>query len=222
MTDFFQTQAGLDIDSNAPNGLRDDAPLRHNFSQNNVIVGFGRSTTTRATRKLISHSYTEKFKTKLDKFKEKNPNATEAEYKKFIIERIMPEKQAVEFGKETLLQILSQEDCIGIRFAFCMAPEKDTAGNFIFKESILALGIKNESGKSVPVKNERFKKNDPPLDNDPIVKEKGNGKCYTDYVSEMGIPQDDFAKEVYDAWKENKLTDDAKPIKQLLKNFFAM
>lgn len=135
-------------------------PVEISFSKSAVSpTSFGETVTTKACREMIKN----KFEAEIADL----PANADKVY-------------AVEFGREAILEILSQEGCEAIRFAFC----KLDKGEGFLEDSIVAIGIKSNQR---PIKEEYFTENfagnfliDPPM-----VKERGNGKRLSEFVQEL-------------------------------------
>jgi len=164
----FVTDSGLDYDGQKWNtnthieiGLpSDDAPF-----------GFGRSITPRAFRKMIGDKL---LKIKTD-FSRSGTSQSSEELKLFL----NSQKCSVEFGKETILRVLSQKDCIGLRFTFCLNDKEE--------DSIIVSGLVEQEGQTFILNKEAYKNENL---NNPITTfddEKGVGKSYGDFVKETGI-----------------------------------
>ena len=92
-----------------------------------------------------------------------------------------------EFGKESILRVISQKDCVGLRFTFCLNNDGE--------ESIIISGLTIEKGKPVILNKEAYKKEN--LDK-PITTfddEKGVGKSYGQFAIETEINLDELMKD---------------------------
>lgn len=155
--------------------------IAHNLTPSTKPGGFGDSITPEACNKMINNFIT----VTIEGFFKENPSATLPEFVDFL----KKEHIAVEFGKEALLRILTQEGCEGIRFAFCK--------NHDDENSIIALGIEIDSASPVNsqlIKNGVFTRTSRPAaaEDDPMAEEKGHGITLFDYInaSTSVTPQD--------------------------------
>lgn len=131
-------------------------------TQEETAADYGQTVTPAACRHMID----ELFKSDLENITEKGN-----------------EPYAVEFGKDSLLRILSQSGCEGIRFAFCKKPIDGT-------KTLVAIGI---DSKGRAIKLEYFTKFT--LSYPPVLEEKGNGKSLRQYVDELKSSQTEITPE---------------------------
>ncbi len=131
-------------------------------TQEETAADFGQTVTPAACRHMID----EFFKSELENLVTKGH-----------------EPYAVEFGKDSLLRILSQSGCEGIRFAHCKKPTDGT-------KTLVAIGIDAE-GRAIKLEHfTKFTLNFPP-----VLEEKGNGKSLQQYVDELKSSQTEITPE---------------------------
>lgn len=172
----FVTNSGLDYDGKK---WITDAELEIALQPDNLPSGFGRSITPGAFRKMIS--------SKLIKLKNEfiatRPQYDSEQLKSFLNNQ----KCAVEFGKETILRVLSQKNCTGLRFTFCV--------NDVDEESIIVSGLIEENGKTSIINKEAYRTAN--LGTRPVTTlddEKGVGLSYGQFANEATIDLDDLLK----------------------------
>lgn len=145
----YVTNNGIDviIDADGKEILKDGNHLEYILAPDNSPTGAGLTASPKATNKMISDQIYENVK----EIVQRNSSKTEEEIKVAIIAEFSDKHIATEFGKESLLRLLSQEGCIGIRFTTC----KSLKGR-----SIVAVGLieaeENGSKISVPLKKEFY------------------------------------------------------------------
>lgn len=194
----YVTETGVDFFNNK---FHSDRTLTYDLISDDNPIGFGKTVTPRAANAMIKQRITETVEAII---KAKSPAiSTEAQLVEYITDKLTSDRVAIEYGRETLLRILSQEDCVGIRFANC----KNSNG----KNSIVAIGITSENinGKLVPVPLKKGKylvgdievptaqiatfENDP---SEPLIEEEGNGSDSLTLLSNMGISVKDLLKDI--------------------------
>ena len=174
-TNKFVTDSGLDYDGkkwNTKTHIEIDLP------SDDTPPGFGRSITPRAFRKMIG----DKLLKLKDEFRRSGAQQNSNELEIFLA----GQKCSVDFGKESILRILSQKGCDGLRFTFCLNDQMD--------ESIIVSAYVEDKGESVIINKDAYRKEN--LDN-PITTfddEKGVGKSYADFVKQTGIPLEELMK----------------------------
>lgn len=166
------------------------------FNQNSIvelelekeapIKDSGALVTTAAFRQMIK----QKLSLLQDELR-KDPELTEA----MITEKLNNKICSVDFGKGTLLRLLSQSRCMGLRFTFCVNHEN--------QDSIIVSGIEFINGsidpntgrvvgaKAIVLNYENYS-----LENASGSKtmddEKGVGRNYADFFNEIQLPFSDF------------------------------
>lgn len=187
---FYATKTGVDF----VNGkLVTDQPLEYNLTSDDSPVGFGKTITPRAATFMIHQKIKENVQMLLDKLSKEHITSQEQLDK--INGHFSNDRIAIEFGKESLLRILAQDECIGIRFTFC----KNTAQS----DSIVAIGISEEKTQnqkiSVPLKKASFSPQSMAtsiLDvSNPIIEEEGVGKTTKAVIEDMGLSLDSIINE---------------------------
>jgi hypothetical protein len=149
--------------------------------------GYGRSITPAAFRKMVSSKLVELK----NQFIKTNPEGTDTDLRSFL----QNQKCSVEFGKESILRVLSQKDVVGLRFTFCL--------NDQLEESIIVSGLVESNEEETIVVDGRqetrkktliFNKDAYRLENindqqsvTSFDDEKGVGKSYLDFLEETEI-----------------------------------
>jgi hypothetical protein len=186
----FVTDSALHYDSKT--GWNTNFHMEINLPDDDTSIGFGRSITPGAFRKMVG----DKLIALKNAYQKLNPQPDEIALQGYLNEQ----KCAVEFGRESILRVLSQKDCIGLRFTFCLNDEG--------KESIIVSGLTEEeveeniNGK--PQKRRRtcmIGRDVYRADNlgkpgliMPFDDEKGVGKSYGDFVNESEISMAELLK----------------------------
>ncbi|MCE2996209.1 MAG: hypothetical protein ACK5RG_02725 [Cyclobacteriaceae bacterium] len=157
--------------------------------------GYGRSITPAAFRKMVSSKLVELK----NQFIKTNPNGTEADLRSFLQNQTC----SVEFGKESILRVLSQKDVVGLRFTFCLNDQLD--------ESIIVSGLvesneeetilvdgKQETRKKTLIFNKDAYRLENINDQQNLTSfddEKGVGKTYLDFFEETKISLEELIKD---------------------------
>lgn len=152
--------------------------------------GYGRSITPAAFRKMVSGKLVKLQKQFLQQTASKSPEE--------LTSLLKSQTCAVEFGKESVLRILSQPDVVGLRFTFCL--------NDLMEESIIISGlIETAEIETVIVNGAQLTRNKTEIINKDAYREenleravttlddeKGVGKTYHDFLTETGISLDEL------------------------------
>ena len=123
----YVTETGIDVFKDV---LIPDQTLTYILTSDDSPTGFGKTVSPRAVVKMIKDRIFENVET--IKSNPENSGKNDAELKQIILQDFTNARISTTFGKESLLRILSQQGCIGIRFTNC----KSLSGN-----SIVAVGI---------------------------------------------------------------------------------
>ncbi len=197
----FHTDSGIHWDGK---NWDDKYKIIHNLTSGNKPGGFGESITPEASRKMIFDF----FGNSIANYFKINPKAALPEF----IDFLKKENISVEFGKEALLRILTQEGCEGIRFSYC----KNHKG----ESSIVAMGIENDKsnpGKASLIKKAEFQRTAGAFTaEDPMSEEKGHGITFSEYINE----NTSLTSEAL--FNSHRFDDSAfdKAIKEITNNFF--
>jgi hypothetical protein len=180
----FVTDSGLDYDESTKK-WNVEAHIEIDLPEDETSLGFGRSITPAAFRRMVGDKL---IALKKAFIKSGQGNSAEA-----LMEYLNNQRCAVEFGKESILRVLAQKDCTGLRFTFCH--------NDLGDESIIVSGLMEEdvdetvNGKpqkrrTCMVHKDVYRKQNlgkTPSTMMPFDDEKGVGKSYGDFVKESGI-----------------------------------
>ena len=129
----YVTETGIDVFKDPKTGIEiliPDQTLTYILSADDTPTGFGKTISPKAVVKMIKDRIFENVET--IKSNPENSGKNDAELKQIILQDFTNARISTTFGKESLLRILSQQGCIGIRFTNC----KSLSGN-----SIVAVGI---------------------------------------------------------------------------------
>ena len=167
--------------------------LQYDLTPDDNPVGFGKTVTPRAANEMVKRKIKEKIQAAVKNMPVEIKG--QASVLNYIKGTLTDDRVSIEFGKECLLRILSQENCVGVRFTEC----KNTAG----KNSLVAMGIvaeRNDKGKliSVPLKKESYQNLDSTVTvdkvstvsndaSDPLDEEEGNGSDSMTILENMGV-----------------------------------
>jgi hypothetical protein len=195
----YVTETGIDVVVNPTTGkeeLKGDQSLIYVLSPDDSPTGAGKTISPKATVKMIKDQITENVVEIITRAE--NVTKKEDEIKQIIINEFSTKHIATEFGKESLLRLLAQEDCVGIRFTTC----KSISGR-----SIIAVGLMEENNNngakiSVPLKKEFYI--DPELgqrgtatsEYAPLAEEEGVGLSTKKVLEDMGKNLADFVNEL--------------------------
>ncbi|MEN9571026.1 MAG: hypothetical protein RL172_2257 [Bacteroidota bacterium] len=188
---YYVTESGIDYDGHSYN---ENQKFEYELAADSTPVGYAKSVSPNAAKQMITDCITELV---IDAIAQLPSTATLEEKIAIISTKLSDENIAIEFGKEALLLILAQEDCVGIRFAFCK--------NRTAEKSVVAMGIKietiNNQPMSVPIKKDAFNKNDSFCKHNPIIKEEGIGKKPIQILQETGLSLDTVVADAIDNQK---------------------
>lgn len=112
------------------------------IQENDKTAGMGMPVTTRLCEHMVKKHFQnqDEIENELDKLE-----STEELNK--IRERISPENDVVSgiYGRDTLMQILEQEGCEGIRYIYCVYPEEKDDINSKEVNSIVLIGVDKDA-----------------------------------------------------------------------------
>ncbi len=173
----FVTTSALDYDEKNKKWNR-NAPMAIDLPSDDIALGFGHSITRRAFRKMVG----DKLLQLKENFKKLPIEQTSVNLETYL----KSQKCAVEFGKESILRVLSQENCIGLRFTFCINDKGE--------ESVIVSGLIEEDGKTVMIKREYYKASEINIERDNVAfdEEKGVGLSYKELLDQNKISIDEL------------------------------
>jgi hypothetical protein len=199
---MYVTNSGIDVKFDPvlmKDVLVNKQDLEYVLTPDDHPVGYGKTVTPKAT----THMITEQIYDNVLEIVTRKENAgkSEQEIKAIIVAEFSDENKpiATEFGKESLLRLLSQEGCIGIRFTTCK--------NYDGKRSIVAVGLvedKNTAGDKIAVPLKKGYYMDPKLGERgtptavfaPLSEEEGIGSTTKKVLEDMGKNLETFVNEI--------------------------
>lgn len=189
----FVTDSGLDYNETTKE-WNVNAHIEIDLPEDETSLGYGRSITPAAFRRMVGNKLIALKKAFLKSGPDQSPDA--------LKQYLNDQRCAVEFGKESILRVLSQKDCTGLRFTFCH--------NDIGEESIIVSGLMEEEveetingtlqrrKRTCMVRKDVYRRQQPSQKTNvpmPFDDEKGVGKSYYEFVRESGITLKELMQE---------------------------